>query len=778
MHVYTFRKIIFGAMLFSLLVTTITPVVYADTHPGLAGARASLNSGDADAAAATASKALTNECNTNPSSSECTRLLNQACANADDSGDCQGRVLNAVKQQGGAENADWFGIKAAIREAIIFLAWIPVAISILFLGATGTIFDLVINFTIINFAEFYASNLSVGINAAWGGFRDISNIIMISMFVFIAFAVILGSETYGLKKFGTRILVVALLINFSLFFTKAIIDVSNITAIQFRKEMNVGTIAPNATDRTDGSLSLETGGIAGAFMHRVGITGIFDQDARDDLDKLLEARYKNGTLGTYVITTSIFLVGTASVLLYGAILLFTRVIVLILLMLTSSLAFAAYIIPKYGQTWWDKWWDTLIKNALFAPVFMLMLWAVLKITSGLSNGGSGLSGFANGNIGASFFNLVVVLGLLYGATKVADDLSTMGAGLAKSIAKQPMSLGSRLAGAGVFGLAGRFGRSTFGKWGANKANDRGLLSRSEDPNISGTRRQMARMQLGLGKFLGKSNFDFRDSKIAKNIQKTSGVALGAGIGNRDDYEKRREKSVLASADAAADLAKAAAEVRGSQAQSSSGGGLGGADDIGKAIKQGIEKSNKTPPVATQENQQGTSSKDDTADKKAENARREQETTAKLKDADIENTAKNTANIAENMVKNADKNVKDRKAMENAMRRTINKGSDDVPSAEESGSNQRTKLLKERLGGTLSREERGKTVDAIGKEAYRARVENYRNNSGFFKDSSGMRNRIADSVNKNAKKSGVDKMLEALGTKVDDLKSSSGDSQNN
>jgi len=215
----------------------------------------------------------------------------------------------------------------------------------------------------------------------------------------------------------------------------------------------------------------------------------------------------------------------------------TRIVVLILLMVTSALAFSAHLVPKYGNGWWDKWWGALIKNALFAPLFMMFLWAVLKITEGLSGTeGGGISEIASsGSIGDSFFKLLIIMGLLYGATSIANELSTLGGSYAKKIGIKGFSGGLRALGVGrAVGLAGKLGRGTIGNVGDRFANSDYLKNKAAKGNFAG--RFLARGALDASNKAAKASFDFRDNKIAKSLEKVSGgLNLGKGVGGYDKF---------------------------------------------------------------------------------------------------------------------------------------------------------------------------------------------------------------------------------------------------
>ena len=98
----------------------------------------------------------------------------------------------------------------------------------------GWLFDFLVMHGLINFQGTLSSlGILDAIETGWTVFRDLANIAIIGMFTFIAIGTILGSTDYGAKKLLSRVLIIAILINFSLLFCKLIIDASNFTAYQF-----------------------------------------------------------------------------------------------------------------------------------------------------------------------------------------------------------------------------------------------------------------------------------------------------------------------------------------------------------------------------------------------------------------------------------------------------------------------------------------------------------------------------------------------------------------
>jgi len=303
------------------------------------------------------------------------------------------------------------------------LIWVAVSIATI----TGWLFNVAINWTVLGFNAWVTGTTLQAITAGWTFFRDIGNILIIGLFVFIAINLILGNKTYGDRKLIARVLVVAVLINFSFLFTRIIIDFSNALAVQFAKTAPLSaTYAGAGSDPTD---------ISGKFTALMGVDGLKNTgNALQDI-----AKNNDGALITllHALIVTVVLLGVALVLLYGAILLLMRAIVFIFLLVTSSLAFATYLHPSLASSeyGWKAWWEALFRNALLAPLMMLFLVVTLKIGNGMLttlNGSATAAG--KGALGAladspnasnvsAFLFYALILGLLYGGIRISNRFS-------------------------------------------------------------------------------------------------------------------------------------------------------------------------------------------------------------------------------------------------------------------------------------------------------------------------------------------------------------------
>ncbi|MBI5470423.1 hypothetical protein HY968_03880 [Candidatus Kaiserbacteria bacterium] len=284
-------------------------------------------------------------------------------------------------------------------------------------------------------------HLSDGINNVWTFVRDLANIMMIGLFVFIAISIILGLKEYGHKKLIARVLVVAVLINFSFLFTKIVINASN----AFSQSIYTQLVSKNA-------VTANATGIGDQF------TKLLDTASLQNSTTALNKIYSQNNAGAFgwvllhTVESVLFMLGAILALLFGVLLIVSRFVTLILLLILSSLAFATYLIPNWAAMGWTAWWNHLIKNALLAPVLMLFLWAAITVSGGvhtqlMSSGSLGDPSNVQGILG-----YLVILGLLLAGMIIAYKLSTASA-LRFVTAIPAIGLGLATAGVGnVFGF--------------------------------------------------------------------------------------------------------------------------------------------------------------------------------------------------------------------------------------------------------------------------------------------------------------------------------------
>ena len=347
-----------------------------------------------------------------------------------------------------------------------------------FIGIMSMLFDLALNVLIVKFEPMIYSAIGTQIGNVWTVFRDLANILIIGMLSFTAISMILGIESFNARKMVAKVLLIAVLINFSLLFTRLIISSSNFVAGQFYYAMALEGKTPTTTAVSGSFLDqiashASQAGIGGQFMNLLGLPSAFK--AYDTVNNVWKGNASAGgravgiSIGggiaamIYSFTVTALMLATALVLAYAVFLIVVRTVLFLFLLSISALAFAAYLIPKWGDKYWSMWWDSLLRNAIFGPLLMMMLWATLTISYALVSGpGQSRSFdklFTDPTAGSGVLAILVfliIIGMLIASIRFASSFAKGIAGFnyASGATATPLALGARFAGFAGRGLIG------------------------------------------------------------------------------------------------------------------------------------------------------------------------------------------------------------------------------------------------------------------------------------------------------------------------------------
>lgn len=419
------------------------------------------------------------------------------------------------------------------------------------LGAGGLILNASVNISIIDM-----KTMVKGIGAVetgWTTFRDIANIFFIFIILWIAFDTILQIGKYGVKQLLAKVIIVALLMNFSLFVTKVIIDASNIVAVSFYNAMNI-TVRPAKCGNP--CTTTTPGGISSAFMQSFAFSTLYKTGT--------ETPEGDGGRNLLIGVLGLAVMGIAAFIFFAAAgLLVIRFVVLVLLMVLSPLAFLAMILPG-AKSWADKWWRTLFDQCLFAPIFMMLVWFVVTVItspgfkSSIAGGtaldfkkafGENVVGGVAGTITQVFLNFFVVTVFLVAALVIAKSMASSGGSAVTKAVDGTQKFMNRAA----FGTVGFAGRNTLGRIGDNLASSDSRLGKrlqdyaSKHPAIGG-------MLLKGAKRVGGGSFDVRETKSLGALAGAAGVGLGK-VGGKGGARATREAQVKSREQYAKDLGK-------------------------------------------------------------------------------------------------------------------------------------------------------------------------------------------------------------------------------
>ncbi len=233
------------------------------------------------------------------------------------------------------------------------------------------------------------------ISEAWGVVRDLSNIFFILILLYISIKIILDIGGHEAKQMIKNVIIIALLINFSMFFTHIVIDTSNVLALVFYNKLSTGNKDPITGKIVSAPYQAITGekdisgGLVSAFNPTSALGPTFFTAAKAPIQLPGEApnttpedKVPAGMLIGIIITTgAIFLVAIYALFISGLAFL-GRLIELFILIIFSPFAFMSFVVPKLAHVeylGWDDWLKRLISVSFMAPIFMFFMYFIFML---------------------------------------------------------------------------------------------------------------------------------------------------------------------------------------------------------------------------------------------------------------------------------------------------------------------------------------------------------------------------------------------------------------
>lgn len=382
----------------------------------------------------------------------------------------------------------------------------------------GDMLDQAIQLTVVNFKGTYDS-LSESINLAWAFLRDLANIVFIFLILWTAIQIIINGDLFGKKKTLGMIIVVAITLNFSMFFVKAAVDLSNYATIAVYNSIKVDGRSLGE-DNDEGKKE----GIGLQVFSRLGLP-TFANPATDGA-KAITSGITGSKDPTKLIQMMIFFAimnfVVAFIFIYTTVMIIWRFFAIILLIISSPIAIMSTIIPS-GKKFWDAWLKELTTNLMFAPVFFLLFNMVLifadRSHETLAKGGS----FSNlGEYGASNLGMLINFSLIllfmfiavYASRKISVHGSGFSAGVITSSSKYMEGRMRGVVGRSTAGVAGATSRATVGR-AASRLENSAALKRLSSVGF-GVGAAANKIRSGAKK-AATSSFDARSNKTLSSI---------------------------------------------------------------------------------------------------------------------------------------------------------------------------------------------------------------------------------------------------------------------
>lgn len=412
----------------------------------------------------------------------------------------------------------------------------------LILFISGVFLNATVWATVIKMSDVINANTG-GVSfvlSAWEVIRDLINIFFIFGLIYTAINIMLFNLNSTNQRQLVRIMVAALLINFSFFFTSLAIDISNKITLEIYTGM--GRCAEIGAG--SGWDDFTGGGLSTCFMNNLGLSTAF-AGSSSTLTNVFDNVVGAMTQESYVtIFNAIFMLIAAFVFFIVSFTLIARFVTLIFLLITSPVMFLSFILPSFSNLT-SIWVSKLYGNVLYAPILFLFIaisssfLETIKTTLAITTTGGSLASFGTEKTGDGiniFFGYVLAIAFIMGSVIAAKKASAAGGfgGAFKTF--------SQKAGNMTFGSSAAMLRGTAGRAGRAITQMEGLKESARKGNV------LSKATLKFSDKAANSSFDTR------NLGGKVGVAaalkaqnIDVGRVNKDISEKGFNASVANSA---------------------------------------------------------------------------------------------------------------------------------------------------------------------------------------------------------------------------------------
>ncbi len=188
----------------------------------------------------------------------------------------------------------------------------------------------------------------------WEMVRDFLNLMFILVLLFSAFATIFQVERFHLRNILIKLVIMALLVNFSLPVARVVIDTGNIIMYFF-----VERLFPDVNEGSGQAM-------ASMFGEYTNIANVLLPNP----DGVTE-------VSTYLLVAIIFTFVYGVLLMTVAVILAIRLVALAFLMIMSPVGFVAGILPSTAQ-YASRWWGNLFKYTFNGPILVFILFFAVQ----------------------------------------------------------------------------------------------------------------------------------------------------------------------------------------------------------------------------------------------------------------------------------------------------------------------------------------------------------------------------------------------------------------
>ncbi|MEK7538703.1 MAG: hypothetical protein AAB552_02585 [Patescibacteria group bacterium] len=346
-----------------------------------------------------------------------------------------------------------------------------------------------------------------GAPGAWTIVRDFANLAFIFILLYIGISIMfVGGDWKGPVL---NVVIIALFMNFSLFFTKVIIDTGNIFAVGIYNQMGTQSMTPH-TDQ--------------------GVTGISERGLSYALathfqpQKFMSATQaaNAGPMEAIFVFIIAAIVSTyvAFVFLKVAFMMVGRLLMFWYLMIASPIAFLSWATPHFSG-YFGSWFKDLTRQTFFPVVFLFFLYIIISVLNSGILDSMVPDTSANGMVDAI---IIIVLKTVIIVVAIQKALSAS-EHMAGEAGKMASSYGMKALGLAAGGGAGALRLGLGG--GAHLLNKSGVLQRiAKNEQGNWASRMGGRAGVALTDAVRTGSLDFRNIGLVQKAMNLGKVDIG------------------------------------------------------------------------------------------------------------------------------------------------------------------------------------------------------------------------------------------------------------
>ncbi|MCE9643237.1 MAG: hypothetical protein K8Q97_02800 [Candidatus Andersenbacteria bacterium] len=366
--------------------------------------------------------------------------------------------------------------------------------------------------TMVGQGQYISSNL---VQATWPFVQGLANLGFIVALLYIAFATTLRLESVStsVQKLLPKLLIAALLVNFSLVIGGLMIDMSRVAMAVEINLMGGGQVtAKNFTAKL----------IERSEIVNEKVAGLQDPGTNSNFIAIM-SRLIQQSFFTIALTAGMGII---------AINLFVRYIALIMLLMVSPLAYLAFALPKTSG-YASAWWGMFIKWVLYGPIvffFLLIIIQVQNISPELPSDVTTDTSWQTSFNAMLHFIVVIALFFIanYAGKRVAGVGSDVAMGFANKTGAWARKNPKKAIGLGVGVMTGGVGAGVLAAGGAGLAQMGYTGARQQAGDFLGSAKDNLKGNSAIKKIREGLGYDLRD-KEGKLLKGKS--TLGSSFGN-------------------------------------------------------------------------------------------------------------------------------------------------------------------------------------------------------------------------------------------------------